>query len=728
MNIWILTSEFPPSFGGGIGMYVDQASTMFSERGHKVTVLVRDDHKDSIEYPNENLRVIRFKHMEGEFYSYLGYWTALAYQYAEELAKFIVKFGEAPDIIEIQDYNAIGYYILQKKWLKDPIFKDIPIVLHLHTPTFELDKINQAPRYKFPNYWIGQMEKFCIKAVDALLSPSHFLKEKLQGLVPEKDIKVINLPYDLKDYREGYQRNFDSDTFLYIGRTEYRKGVLQMIKGAENLWKKGYEFKLKIIGGDTYFYPRSRMLGDYLKEKYEHRIKEGKLIFKNAVPPKELNPEILNARAVIVPSLYENFPYTCLTSMWLGAPMLVSASGGQAEMVGENGVCGLIFNWEIEGDFEDKLRQLIEMDKSQLQEMSLNSEKRIRSLCNVEKNLEERIKFFEDIIHESKMKNKDSFPTLLDIPKQELKHKVTYVKGKLSIIIPFYNLGKFLNETLNSALNSTYPHKEIIIVNDGSTDEMSLNLLEEIRKKDNPIIKIIDLKNKGLANARNVGAMNAEGEFITFLDADDLVDPSFYAKAIDILNTYQNVSFVYSWLEYFGESKGVWATFNAEFPYLLCQNMLSAFAVVRKEDFINFGLNKIELEYGLEDYEGWLSMCANGCVGISIPETLVKYRVRKDSMARQFNPDMLKYLRSIISDRNPEIYQKYAVEIFNLLDANGPGFKWNNPSFDSPESVISENTYEGNLQKNELLRIANSKLGKFIIKAMFKLKLNKLFK
>lgn len=731
MKIWILTSEYPPEFGGGIGMYVNQSASMFAEADHQVTVMVRDSKESTVESTHPNLRVVRFHHMQGEYYSFLGYWTALAYQYAEEVVALIKRDGVKPDIIEIQDYNGIGYYLLLRKWQLDPDLREIPIVLHLHTPTFELDKVNQAPQYKFPNYWIGQMEKFCMRAADAMLSPSLFLKDQIQHIVPDNPIQVINLPYQLSQYADGYQRENESDTFLYFGRMEYRKGVSQMIKGAEKLWKEGEKFKLKIIGGDTYFHPRSRNFGEILKEQYKHRINEGKLIFQDAIPPSDLNPEILKAKAVIVPSLYENFPYTCLTSMWLGAPMLVSKSGGQAEMVGDDGEAGLIFNWEIENDFVDKLREFIHLKPGQLKKMSVCSHQKIRSLCNIESNLEQRINFFNQVISNPNSINKDTFPSLLEGSlEKNYNTKVEFNKGLLSIVIPYYNLGEHLEETVNSALCTEYTNFEIIIINDGSTDQYSLEVLDKYRHNDR--IRVIDIENKGLANARNVGALQSNGEFVAFLDADDLIESTFYSKAVGILGSYTNVSLVYCWLRYFGNAHNTWPTFNTEFPYMLASNMLSAFVVVRKKDFINFGQNKIQMEYGMEDYEGWMGMAVHGCIGVSIPEALVKYRVRSNSMSRQFNRDMILYLRQKLSEYNPTIYQKHGVELFNLIDANGPGYLWDNPTLTYPivgyGTDVSTDVSDVNVMKHELMRLAYSKWGSRLIKLFFKLRLNKMIR
>ncbi|MFC3846891.1 glycosyltransferase family A protein, partial [Paenibacillus sp. MAH-36] len=292
----------------------------------------------------------------------------------------------------------------------------------------------------------------------------------------------------------------------------------------------------------------------------------------------------------------------------------------------------------------------------------------------------------------------------------------------------------YILETLDSALNTTYNNFEIIIINDGSTDQRSIKVLDEIEKSENPRIRIINIENRGLANARNVGSIHAKGEYLAFLDADDLIKPNFYNKAIDLLNNYPNISFVYSWVEFFGARTGIWPTFNTEFPYLLGMNMLTAFVVVRREDFINFGWNRTIMEYGLEDYEGWVTMCENGCSGISIPEALVQYRVRPESMSRQFNREMITYLLDQLSLHHPKLYENFGLEIYNLIVANGPGYLWNNPTFSHPTVEYSSGQpqaaefHTDNVVKFELMRVANSKWGNRFIKTFFKMKLNKIFK
>lgn len=97
---------------------------------------------------------------------------------------------------------------------------------------------------------------------------------------------------------------------------------------------------------------------------------------------------------------------------------------------------------------------------------------------------------------------------------------------KISVTIPVYNVeSNYIEQAIISVLNQTYKNIEIIIVNDGSTDE---NTLEYLKTINNPKIKIVNQDNKGLGGARNTGIENSTGEYIGFLDADDWLDSNFY--------------------------------------------------------------------------------------------------------------------------------------------------------------------------------------------------------
>lgn len=285
----------------------------------------------------------------------------------------------------------------------------------------------------------------------------------------------------------------------------------------------------------------------------------------------------------------------------------------------------------------------------------------LKDICREKNELEN---FYKGVCGEIELRNEYPFINLE--PRTSLPEGIDAGrKGLLSIIIPFYNLGSTLQNTVKSALASDYLPREIIIINDGTNEKKSLQVLNLIRNS-YPEIRILDIPNGGLAHARNVGAESARGEFISFLDADDLVATDYYSRCIGVLQRYENVSYVYSWLQYFDESQNIWTTFDTDLPSLLIDNQLAAFAVARKVDFLAFGKNDPTMKYSLEDYDGWLSMAENGRMGVCIPEPLCQYRIRSDSMLRRQSRVEEELMRQKIMRKHAKLYQKYAVELLSL--------------------------------------------------------------
>jgi glycosyltransferase involved in cell wall biosynthesis len=114
----------------------------------------------------------------------------------------------------------------------------------------------------------------------------------------------------------------------------------------------------------------------------------------------------------------------------------------------------------------------------------------------------------------------------------------------ISIIIPCYNAEKYIADTIQSVINQTYSNWELIIVNDGSTDNSKLII--EGFLNDYPNIKLINKQNTGVSDSRNIGMSEAQGEFIALLDADDIWEIGNLSTKIDAIERLPDVDWVFS--------------------------------------------------------------------------------------------------------------------------------------------------------------------------------------
>lgn len=204
------------------------------------------------------------------------------------------------------------------------------------------------------------------------------------------------------------------------------------------------------------------------------------------------------------------------------------------------------------------------------------------------------------------------------------------MKDKVSVIVPCYKCENYITECVDSVLASSYKNVEIIVVNDGSPDNV-LNVLEKYKKSS--IIKIINQDNQGLSAARNNGIKKATGKYILPLDSDDKIAPDYIEKAIAEFERNPNLGIVYCQAEFFGEKSVPWELETYNFPRILSRNCIFCSAVFKKSDWEKAGGYKAEMIYGIEDYEFWISLIEKGAQVYQIPEVLFYYRKKiSDSM------------------------------------------------------------------------------------------------
>jgi glycogen(starch) synthase len=698
MKYWIITTEFPPFHGGGISTFNLHNAIMLQEKGHEVTVFVNahDINSDIERSTFRNINVIRFKPGNQAYYNYLGYHAALSYQFSELILQEITAAGN-PDFIETQDYHGIGYYLMLRKKLCEKLLLNIPIVLTAHTPSFFYLRYNQYPLYQLPDFWTGEMEKWTLKAADIRLSPSHFLIDNIKPELEEAYSQYTVLRYPFKQLYNTPPHSYDvtEGDIVFFGKLTYQKGPLHLLNFFSELWDEGFEYNLSFIGSDHYFDPKQMGMKDYLIKKFKRYYDDKKFTFEGKLTPEALTKRLEKTHLTIVPSLVDNYPFAVIEAMTQGKVLLISDGGGQREMI-EDGISGFIYDHKDVNSFKEKINKALKCTKEEYKQISLNAHSRISSITDYDKIYREKLA----ILQAYKNTNQTAgsyFPMVRNIPKGKPTQVVPSTNGRLSIVIPYYNVGKYIRETLENIYQISYDDFEVIVVNDGSDEAESIDTIISLQNK--YPFKLIHQKNQGLSGARNTGLKNTTGEFIAFIDADDKIHADFYKRAVDILHQYTNLSFVSSWAQFFEGSDDIWAAQNPEPPFLLLHNMVNCGFVCRREDYYNFGMNDTRFEYGLEDYDANISLLKNGCRGVVIPEPLYYYRVHAQSMARGFNKTNQLYLYSLLANKHADFYKQYSGEVFNLLLANGPSYLYDNPTQKPGTDVMELKTRIVELEK-----------------------------
>jgi glycosyltransferase involved in cell wall biosynthesis len=230
---------------------------------------------------------------------------------------------------------------------------------------------------------------------------------------------------------------------------------------------------------------------------------------------------------------------------------------------------------------------------------------------------------------------------------------------KISIIIPCYNQGIYIEDALKSIQHLDQSLIETIIVNDGSTDKSTNEICRQLQEQG---LRVIFQKNQGLSGARNAGIAVAKGQYILPLDADNKIRHQLITKSIDILDNQEDIAVVYSDAQYFGDQSGVRIVGPFNMQRLMLANYIDACAVIRKSTLEKIGFYDTEMKIGWEDWDLWLRMAFAGYNFYYLNETLFDYRVVKNSMSKTLYDNYQKpnsienYIHEKYPDRMGHVY------------------------------------------------------------------------
>jgi len=228
------------------------------------------------------------------------------------------------------------------------------------------------------------------------------------------------------------------------------------------------------------------------------------------------------------------------------------------------------------------------------------------------------------------------------------------IQSKVSIIIPCYNDAQYIEKSVQSALNQTYPNKEVIIVDDGSNTETKLIL----KKLESKITKLLTQENQGQSIARNNGIRIASGEYILNLDSDDFFESSFCEKAIRKFQEDDEIKIVTCHANRFNEKGNIdvfTPTGGALNNFLFANSALGSSMFRRKDWEHTDGYEEKLPILGFEDWEFYIQILKLGGYAYVINETLFNYQLREGSTSNRIRYERLDKFKLIIR-KHRELY------------------------------------------------------------------------
>ncbi len=278
------------------------------------------------------------------------------------------------------------------------------------------------------------------------------------------------------------------------------------------------------------------------------------------------------------------------------------------------------------------------------------------------------------------------------------------IKPKVSVVTPYYNAGKYFEQTYNCLINQTFEAFEWIIVNDGSTGKKAIEVLEKFAAKDSRI-QVYHQKNAGQSKAKNYGIAQANTDMIVFLDADDLVENFYLEVLYQALQKHPQAAWSYTDLVGFGAQQYVWCkTFSA--GRMTFNNILVNAAAFRKSALESVGCFSEFAKHYDEDWALYLKLLGKEMHPVHIP--VIGFWYRKSESGMQQTVRRNEELRK----RSDDYIKKLAKNINLTIEAE-------NYAGALPQDAI-ESVY--GLADKVLAQLMKWKCGRNLIKLLYKVK------
>jgi glycosyltransferase involved in cell wall biosynthesis len=243
--------------------------------------------------------------------------------------------------------------------------------------------------------------------------------------------------------------------------------------------------------------------------------------------------------------------------------------------------------------------------------------------------------------------------------------RITMVK--VSVIIPCYNSGRYLQEAVESALKQTFQDIEVIVIDDGSVEQETQQVLELVVKQDR--VKFLRQENQGPSSARNFGIRECIGQYFLPLDADDLIEPGYVADALDVMERAPEVGIVYCRADLIGDLEGPWNLPEFSWPTILIHNLIFNASLFRKSDWEAVGGYDESMRAGREDHDFVMRILGLGRTVNQLAGTYFHYRryadTRNDLIGQ--SRERLIEASAAIFRNNIHLYADHAEDLFEFI-------------------------------------------------------------
>jgi len=627
-SIVLCSRELFPFGGGGIGAYVAQTARALAPVAD-VTILTAGWYRDKyhelttlgdprVDYGPATVEFVEVPEPTeyGAFYSHMHLYSS---RILERLRELFDRRG--PDLVEFSDYLGEGFVATQAHRSGDPFLARTVLAVRLHTSAEMCDVLNGCLKRDFESRISRELERRTLRDADVIVDAGGDILGTYQRYYDDDLPRAVRIRYPMEWDEESVVAPVMAEgplRMLYVGRCERRKGLQDLIAA---LTAFTADWRLTVLGGDTATAP----LGQSMRRTLELEAAEDpRITFQDAVARAEIPARMRQHDMVVLPSRWECWPYVALEALSAGVPLLGTAVGGLREMI-KTGVTG----WLVVGTGSEALIETLgplvaEPARARRPRDRRAVREHLRSLAD------------NDALRAAYLRLSSSGS---EARRQQPRASSLVDRAPLvSVVIPYFRLHQFVEEAVDSVFRQTYPRIEVLIVDDGSFEPEDVVLAELATRHP---LRVLGQANRGLGAARNFGIEQSRGRYVLPLDADNVLEPTFVARGVALLEADDALAYVTSWNRYVNEDGVPFAPPNegyrpvGNWTHIVEELNVAgdATAVLRRSVF-----DRHRFSEDLTSFEDWAlyrELHRAGRHGQVIPEMLWRYRVREDSMLRE---------------------------------------------------------------------------------------------
>lgn len=395
LRVAIVSREYPPFYGGGIGTYARWIVPALADAGVRVHVVTQayDKLRPRVEV-NGRVTVHRVPMGTGH-----GGWTNAALRYSVRAGRVVSALHRSGqiDAAEFAECEAAGLASLMFNRNRPPT------IVQLHTPSeqlFVLRSLSSVELDRSHRVYFDA-ERVALRLADEVLAPSRFIADWAHAHYSLQRVPSV-IPYATGRLAAPPPPAADNGalTVFYAGRIEPRKGVESLVLAFNRVAELHSGAELRLAGADTSGAPDGGSMRAYLRSLIEPHARD-RVRFLGRLGTDSMRDEYARASVCVIPSLWENFPNTCIESMSHARAVLVSDQGGMMEMVGET-EAGRSFVAGDEVDLARVLGEMLDEPRNRLIARGQRARTRIEHLCDPARIAALRIEHFRSVIERGK--------------------------------------------------------------------------------------------------------------------------------------------------------------------------------------------------------------------------------------------------------------------------------------------------------------------------------------